>query len=468
MIRPITNLDTTEKNMISFSKNNTEVDALLKFGSGINETFDLYSDLDYFILTDNIKIIQEKLELLSPIRQLHYSDRSVLFFEFPSKIIDIRKVDINFSNTIYDYLKHVKKNDNLENAILVDKIGLPPLAFDDIERFSIEKQLSYHINRSVESFENCSVANQSSDKYRFSYYQAVALRHLYQLEYLANITTDYPYLPKALTNTIDKEVKEVLYVNFDPVSELHVGRNIRENLLEKFEYIYKRLQNKFDHHDFKIDNPIPFLRKILKRDWIWNIRDISDSAPDKVKSGVLIRSSALSFYVNEVYFEELYKSYNINSIIDLRFDEEINEFPYNGLNVPYYNIPIGAKHVSPHGLRYIEIGVEPFYYEYFPRHYHEEIFNIFQAILEAATPIVLHCYAGKDRTGIIVAMIQKLLGLDDETIIFEYLSSRANTHKEKIMVTLKLIEEFGGIVSYLSTIGLAEENIQKLTNMFVV
>lgn len=37
--------------------------------------------------------------------------------------------------------------------------------------------------------------------------------------------------------------------------------------------------------------------------------------------------------------------------------------------------------------------------------------------------VLIHCQAGKDRTGIISALIQKLLGTPDETVIEEYLKS---------------------------------------------
>jgi len=47
--------------------------------------------------------------------------------------------------------------------------------------------------------------------------------------------------------------------------------------------------------------------------------------------------------------------------------------------------------------------------------------TIFRHILERPDePLVFHCTAGKDRTGVLGAMILKLCGVDDETICWEY------------------------------------------------
>ncbi|MEZ5261759.1 MAG: tyrosine-protein phosphatase [Acidimicrobiales bacterium] len=41
-------------------------------------------------------------------------------------------------------------------------------------------------------------------------------------------------------------------------------------------------------------------------------------------------------------------------------------------------------------------------------------------------PLVFHCAAGKDRTGILAAMLLGLLGVDDDTIVADYALSQAN------------------------------------------
>jgi protein tyrosine/serine phosphatase len=45
----------------------------------------------------------------------------------------------------------------------------------------------------------------------------------------------------------------------------------------------------------------------------------------------------------------------------------------------------------------------------------------FRAIAEAGGPVLIHCAAGKDRTGLLVALTQHLLGVSAEDIMADYL-----------------------------------------------
>lgn len=48
------------------------------------------------------------------------------------------------------------------------------------------------------------------------------------------------------------------------------------------------------------------------------------------------------------------------------------------------------------------------------------------AVADAAGPVVYHCAAGKDRTGVVSAIILGTLGVPDEVIVADYVATRAN------------------------------------------
>lgn len=465
MIKPITFIYELEEIMLEFSKTEPLVLVLAQYGSRVNNTFDLLSDLDYFILTDEIKKIQDKLKTLSPYHIINYQERCVLYFKSKYHEFDIRKVDVMLSNQILDLKKFLKKSDDPSKIILIDKIGASEKNFIPNNETEPEEIIQYHINRFVEAFENGSTANQSSDRYRFLFHQSIALQHLYILEYMNNGYHEFDYLPKQFTKSLPEEVSSLLMDEFDPISDLKKGRLTRLNLLNKFKAILQRL-DKILPDKINSNQIINFLEEILKRDWIWNIRDIADVNPKKLNSNIMLRSSSLSFYKLDEEMIDLTSNFGVHSIIDLRFAEEIEASKYETNSFDYYNIPIGAKHIIPHNLKYTTIGQDPFFYEYFPRYYHEEILEILKSIIIAPKPAVLHCYAGKDRTGIIVAMIHKLCGLSDQEIIMDYISSRSDTEKKKIQITLTLISEFGGIKNYLQRIGLDDDDILTLIQLF--
>lgn len=113
---------------------------------------------------------------------------------------------------------------------------------------------------------------------------------------------------------------------------------------------------------------------------------------------------------------------------------------------------------------------------------------IFNAIAEADGPVLFHCFAGKDRTGLVAAMMLSLAGVDPEAIGADYaetdaqLADRyaewlAKASPERIesmrdelrcppewmLGTLDYAEEkWGGLESYLEAAGVAPANIDRL------
>jgi protein tyrosine/serine phosphatase len=67
----------------------------------------------------------------------------------------------------------------------------------------------------------------------------------------------------------------------------------------------------------------------------------------------------------------------------------------------------------------------------------EQIGRVITAVAEAETPIVYHCAAGKDRTGIVSAILLGLLRVTEETIVADYVASRQNLDAivERLMTT---------------------------------
>lgn len=121
------------------------------------------------------------------------------------------------------------------------------------------------------------------------------------------------------------------------------------------------------------------------------------------------------------------------------------------------------------------------------------IAEVLTSVAEADDGIVLfHCSAGKDRTGIIAALLLSLAGVDDDTIIADYaltasiavplierlrwqalargtdphlvegfLASRPETMRATIS---HLNENYGGTFRYLAGMGLDERILRKLTS----
>ncbi len=83
---------------------------------------------------------------------------------------------------------------------------------------------------------------------------------------------------------------------------------------------------------------------------------------------------------------------------------------------------------------------------------------------EENLPLIYHCHAGVDRTGLITALLLKLLGTSDERIIADYLMSGGHARLEYISAFMDCMKEHNDISDYLTGIGLPLTVIRKMTS----
>src|SRR5438034_394341 len=61
----------------------------------------------------------------------------------------------------------------------------------------------------------------------------------------------------------------------------------------------------------------------------------------------------------------------------------------------------------------------------------------------ADAPVVVHCTAGKDRTGIVVALALLAVGVDRETVVSDYALTEANLQGPWLEGMLELVRGYG-------------------------
>lgn len=72
-----------------------------------------------------------------------------------------------------------------------------------------------------------------------------------------------------------------------------------------------------------------------------------------------------------------------------------------------------------------------------------------QYMRETGEPILIHCAAGKDRTGLLAALILKLLGVHDDDIMTDYLNTMNNVDWGNLvpLVAKRMSEEYGRLIT---------------------
>lgn len=250
-------------------------------------------------------------------------------------------------------------------------------------------------------------------------------------------------------------------------------KDLRLKYVFQFTYLTSKLSEKYKLAINYEENE-KFLKKLDKEVYFWNLRDISYLDPEHLKKGVFYRSSTLSRYNDQKELQKFFENQNINTIIDLRSDEEVSAGPYKDIkNVRIVNIPIGEKpDMDLTKLKYITSDSFNVFYEIFLRFHHSEIIKIFNTLASEEGAFVLHCYAGRDRTGLVVALLLELLGekapvISEGLIAEDYLNTGNNTEKDVFNVYKKTLKEFGNARNYLQTIGLTNESINKIVDKFI-
>ncbi len=120
------------------------------------------------------------------------------------------------------------------------------------------------------------------------------------------------------------------------------------------------------------------------------------------------------------------------SVIDLRSSgtvEQLGVGPLNEIGIKYYGVPLTViadgnndDEIQPYG-EFSNMG-EVYIYRIRRNEYGRRIIEALEIIADSENhPLVFHCNAGKDRSGVLAAMLLGVLGVTDEDIIEDYVQT---------------------------------------------
>jgi len=354
-------------------------------------------------------------------------------------------------------------NDTWKNKIISYLNQLVTVQNSQEKHNNNTKQIYDLIDKFVYEFENCSNLHRRSDAYRFYFFYNIALHVVVQLRHLASGETKFNFLPKYFSaNVLNNEDERKPFYDLRGTLSLPEANLQKRRLLDFF---YSSIQTLVDEK--KQEELKNFLEAIYERDFFWNFRDISTHNP-KIKNGIVYRSATLSIFQNESRFIDLLNKLNLKTLIDLRADREISELPYNEntlaklnyIRTPFdpWNQPEWFKEKYHYGTN------EEIAYRFFALGCKQSIKTALESIINEENATVVHCFAGKDRTGIFVSLLHLLVDSPLEIIYADYLASEVDMKLYRLEMVLNIIKEKGGIQPYLIECGLTESQIETLKN----
>ena len=106
---------------------------------------------------------------------------------------------------------------------------------------------------------------------------------------------------------------------------------------------------------------------------------------------------------------------------------------------------------------------------YFPvlEKYAASYIGALRSLDENTPPVVVHCKAGMDRTGIFVALIGLLLGVNEELIVTDYEASGVSVSRKWIEQFCDEVRSKGGAQAVLAVYGWTIDDTIRLREFFV-
>ena len=231
----------------------------------------------------------------------------------------------------------------------------------------------------------------------------------------------------------------------------------------------------------------------------YNIRDLG-GLPTNTGAETSFKAIVRSDFTNRLNTdgEQALWDYGIRTIIDVRSFREAEQYPSNfqqskKFNLTYFNLPI-EKYYPHVGKLINKAETRGEVYCIILDHYPDAIATVLRTIIQARPGgVLIHCHAGKDRTGIISALCLSLAGVPKALVAADYAESQTRLKplydelvqkvggeenlgfwskptvtEEMMMLVLNHLEaKYDGVEKYLLSAGLASKEIKQLQDLLL-
>lgn len=184
-----------------------------------------------------------------------------------------------------------------------------------------------------------------------------------------------------------------------------------------------------------------------------------------VKRGIVYRSGKLNRLssAGAVAFREL----GVNTVID--FCNRLTPWPLFGGDV--WSVQLASSvHGCPISFRKDGVPGEEFYVRGV-QDSADSYREAFELLADADNyPVLYHCAAGTDRTGVMSALLLELLGVDRASIIADFRLSEQVDRPGNLLAMQRLLDEItaqGGIEKCLENIGVTSETQQRIRELLL-
>jgi predicted nucleotidyltransferase len=420
------------------------------------------SDLDIVLETDCKP--QEILEIISSFLEVKHSiqpeeDKLILYIGNRLTKLDCWVVEDARDCTKYFWGSIPSA---FQDWILVDRNSdLQKRLLETAETEQVYANIQWLNRRFVSSLEAASSYHSQSDTFRYVFSKHIAHSSLIRLACHVAGETDSLYLPKSGHRALEGLIPEWTSEKFGTSGSLRTANREKRNLLDawlELNLIARELG--IDFGDIEAD--ATFLKSALERDYFWNLRDFSDGLGNGIQSGRILRASCLSPHVGEPELENLLEQNGISWIVDLRSHHEMGTHQYpRDFYIDVHEFPTWVPNHRPSEWPPLLLGDTTDYIGFLAGlapHMPEII-----QLINSGKPGLIHCYAGRDRTGVLCAVLQWLLGCEREDILRGYMMS-SDADEEAMSIFLNWLDRGIEHLTLIADLSLNDSDIIALRN----
>jgi hypothetical protein len=335
---------------------------------------------------------------------------------------------------------------------LLDEAGRP-------HRIDVAARIDEEVQKFLVGFEACSALQRRSDCYGFYFQYNLALHRVARLLQIAKRGPERLYLPPQLTTECLSEADRQRFIDLAAPMYLPEANDAKRRLLTLFLEVLDEL-NARHFIRWSRTRVSAFLDDIVQRDLFYNVRDVAQWTHPHLQPGRLFRTSKLSRWQQSPYLRPWLEKHRIGLIIDLRGlgeDEEYN--PEILAGIEYCRAPIPQGHNEAYEQ------VDPTtkgdgYYIWMKANRNSLVRGIY-ALAQKRVPTVIHCKAGRDRTGCFVALVGMLIGIPTEAIIDDYAATGNGADRRTMERFIQQVVADNGPLSFLGP-GLTSRDVTRL------
>lgn len=447
------------------------VRAALLYGSYPAGRADHFSDIDLVLVRSeqtSSESIAESLQAKFPVgTRLHKEGRDVFLLRNPPiklEISTISPAELDRVQGLFEgsrirdgsaSILTLKEPELRQEAVRWSRVPGEPPTGTEAER----EGLSF-----LYYFEEFHPAFHRGDHYRAFFLYSLAFYKLGSFLAAVNGVGDFLYAPERLVDLLDKTDSSIRE-RFEHCAPLW-GRDLSPLLLKK-ELMFDLFEDALRQHGTKVEGLLDTahaVRQFVTERYppLWRWRDIGDRG--KTAPRRIFRAARLDRYPTDLVASFL-RNEGIRTIVDLRTDTELqrHHYPEGALTgVRYVRIPVWPSLSFPPGSS----EEERLHYMY--GHFTEDpgfptwINSLLAEVSRSENlPMAIHCHAGADRTGILVATLLKLAGASDDEVIDDYLITSGHVRRKYIEAFLRHLRDQGGVFPLLQSRGIPSQLIEE-------